>query len=70
MFPTAEAAIAAAGRVIERGLAECLQPGMTAERLLDRFNSLLFAAPAALHYVGYFRGIGLDQPTRILTGGG
>src|SRR5207249_2532249 len=29
--------------------------------LLDRFNSLLFAAPAVFHYVGYFRGIGLDE---------
>ena len=38
--------------------------------LLDRFNSLLFAAPAALHYVGYFHGVGLDQPMRVLTGGG
>ena len=38
--------------------------------LLDRFNSLLFAAPAALHYIGYFHGIGLDQPSRVLTGGG
>ena len=36
--------------------------------LLDRFNSLLFVAPAAFHYVGYFNGIGLEQPTRILTG--
>jgi len=37
--------------------------------LLDRFNSLLFAAPAVFHYVGYFRGIGLDQVPRILTDG-
>ena len=37
--------------------------------LLDRFNSLLFAAPAVFHYVGYFRGIGLDQVPRIFTGG-
>lgn len=36
--------------------------------LLDRFDSLLLAAPAVFHYVGYLRGIGLDQPTRILTG--
>jgi phosphatidate cytidylyltransferase len=36
--------------------------------LLDRCNSLLFVAPAAFHYIGYFNGIGLDQPTRILTG--
>lgn len=39
--------------------------------LLDRFDSLLLAAPAVFHYIGYFRpGIGLDQPARILTGGG
>ena len=39
--------------------------------LLDRFNSLLFAAPAVFHYVGYLKanGIGLDQPRRIITGG-
>ena len=36
--------------------------------LLDRFNSLLFAAPAVFHYVGYVQGIGLDQPSRIITG--
>jgi phosphatidate cytidylyltransferase len=36
--------------------------------ILDRFNSLLFVAPAAFHYVGYFIGFGLDQPTRIITG--
>jgi phosphatidate cytidylyltransferase len=35
---------------------------------LDRFDSLLLAAPAVFHYVGYFRGIGLTQPTRILSG--
>jgi phosphatidate cytidylyltransferase len=37
--------------------------------LLDRFDSLLLVAPAVFHYIGYFRGIGLDQPVRILTGG-
>lgn len=37
--------------------------------LLDRFNSLLFVAPAVFHYVGYFRGIGLDQVPRIITNG-
>jgi phosphatidate cytidylyltransferase len=36
---------------------------------LDRANSLLFASPAVFHFVGYFNGFGLDQPTRILTGG-
>lgn len=37
--------------------------------VLDRFNSLLLVAPAVFHYVGYFRGFGLDQPVRIITGG-
>lgn len=36
--------------------------------LLDRFNSLLLAGPAVFHYVGYVKGIGLDQPRRIITG--
>jgi phosphatidate cytidylyltransferase len=36
--------------------------------LLDRFNSLLFAAPAVFHYLGYVQGIGLDQPSRVITG--
>jgi phosphatidate cytidylyltransferase len=33
--------------------------------ILDRFNSLLLVAPASFHYIGYFLGFGLDQPTRI-----
>lgn len=33
--------------------------------VLDRFNSLLLVAPSAFHYVGYFVGFGLDQPTRV-----
>ena len=37
--------------------------------LLDRFDSLLLAAPAVFHYIGYFHGVGLDQPTRIFSGG-
>ncbi|MFT8243654.1 phosphatidate cytidylyltransferase [Roseomonas sp. BN140053] len=37
--------------------------------VLDRFNSLLLVAPAVFHFVGYFVGFGLDQPTRLLTGG-
>ena len=37
--------------------------------LLDRFNSLLFAAPAVFHYVGYLQGIGLNQVPRIITHG-
>lgn len=36
--------------------------------ILDRFNSLLLAAPAYFHFVGYVIGVGLDQPARILTG--
>jgi phosphatidate cytidylyltransferase len=36
--------------------------------ILDRANSLLLVAPAVFHYVGYFRGFGLDQPARIMTG--
>ena len=36
--------------------------------LLDRFNSLLLVAPATFHYVGYYVGFGLDQPTRLFTG--
>ncbi|MGI4954503.1 MAG: phosphatidate cytidylyltransferase [Janthinobacterium lividum] len=35
---------------------------------LDRFNSLLLVAPAAFHYIGYYVGFGLDQPTRLFTG--
>ena len=38
--------------------------------LLDRFDSLLLVAPAVFHYIGLFRGFGLDQPVRIFTGGG
>jgi phosphatidate cytidylyltransferase len=36
--------------------------------LLDRFNSLLFAAPAVFHFIGYVQGLGLNQPPRIITG--
>lgn len=36
--------------------------------ILDRCNSVLLAAPAVFHYVGYFVGFGLDQPARIITG--
>ena len=35
--------------------------------LLDRFDSLLLVAPVVFHYVGYFNGIGLSEPTRILS---
>ena len=37
--------------------------------VLDRFNSLLLVAPAAFHFIGYFVGFGLNQPTRLITGG-
>tara|TARA_R110002094_G_scaffold39784_10_gene52383 strand:+ start:1238 stop:2242 length:1005 start_codon:yes stop_codon:yes gene_type:complete len=37
--------------------------------LLDRFDSLLLVAPAAFHYIGYLRGIGLYEPQRIFSGG-
>lgn len=37
--------------------------------LLDRFDSLILAAPAYFHYVGYFLGFGWDQQTRVLSGG-
>ena len=36
--------------------------------VLDRINSVLLAAPAVFHYVGFFVGFGLDQTPRILTG--
>ncbi|MEX0776980.1 MAG: phosphatidate cytidylyltransferase [Phycisphaeraceae bacterium] len=36
--------------------------------ILDRTNSLLLASPAVFHYIGYYQGVGLDQPTRIITG--
>jgi phosphatidate cytidylyltransferase len=36
--------------------------------ILGRANSLLLVAPAVFHYVGYFRGFGLDQPGRLITG--
>ena len=37
--------------------------------LLDRFDSLILVAPAVFHYVGYYEGFGLDQPTRIFSAG-
>jgi phosphatidate cytidylyltransferase len=37
--------------------------------LLDRFDSLIIIAPVFFHYVGYFRGFGLQEPVRIITGG-
>lgn len=35
--------------------------------MLDRLNSLLLVAPAVFHFVGYFNGVGADQPVRIFT---
>ncbi|MHC4995003.1 MAG: phosphatidate cytidylyltransferase [Planctomycetota bacterium] len=35
--------------------------------MLDRFDSILFVAPALFHYIGYFQGIGLDRPGPIFT---
>ena len=35
---------------------------------LDRFNSLLLVAPAAFHYIQYYVGFAMDQPSRIYTG--
>ncbi|MCE9546488.1 MAG: phosphatidate cytidylyltransferase [Planctomycetia bacterium] len=35
--------------------------------LLDRFDSILLAAPVFFHYVRYFVGIGENQPQRLLT---
>jgi phosphatidate cytidylyltransferase len=36
--------------------------------VLDRFNSLLLVSPAIFHYVGYYLGVGWDQPVRIISG--
>ena len=37
--------------------------------LLDRFDSLLLVAPAIHYYLGFFHGLGTDQPVRIFTSG-
>jgi phosphatidate cytidylyltransferase len=36
--------------------------------VLDRFTSFLIVSPAVFHYVGYVTGVGLSEPTRILSG--
>ncbi|MEC5129074.1 phosphatidate cytidylyltransferase [Verrucomicrobiales bacterium BCK34] len=36
--------------------------------ILDRFDSLLLAGPAYFHFIGYFNGFGLNEPTRIFRG--
>ena len=37
--------------------------------LLDRFDSLILVAPAVFHYANYVAGMGLAQPTQIISGG-
>jgi phosphatidate cytidylyltransferase len=37
--------------------------------VLDRVNSLLLSAPAMFHFVNHFRLIGLDQATKLFSGG-
>ena len=37
--------------------------------LLDRFDSLILVAPATFYYVGYFQGLGLEEPLRIFSAG-
>ncbi len=37
--------------------------------LLDRLDSLLLTAPACFHFIGFYVGVGLEQQTRIITGG-
>jgi len=37
--------------------------------MLDRFDSLLLAAPAAFHFGNYVAGIGLDLPERVFSRG-
>lgn len=38
--------------------------------LLDRFDSLILVAPAMFYYVGFFQGLGLEEPVRVFSGGG
>jgi phosphatidate cytidylyltransferase len=37
--------------------------------LLDRFDSLILAAPVAFHLINFFAGVGANQPDRVFTGG-
>lgn len=37
--------------------------------LLDRFDSVILAAPAVFHYVNYFVGVGAERLPNVLTGG-
>lgn len=36
--------------------------------LLDRFDSILLAAPVFFHYVHFFVGVGVNEPTRVIAG--
>jgi phosphatidate cytidylyltransferase len=36
--------------------------------ILDRFDSLILAAPAVFHYVNYFVGFGVGQQQQIFSG--
>ena len=38
--------------------------------LLDRFDSLILVAPAMFYYIGFFQGLGMDEPLRIFTSAG
>ena len=35
--------------------------------LLDRFDSIVLAAPVFFHYVNYFVGVGTNQPQHVFT---
>jgi phosphatidate cytidylyltransferase len=35
--------------------------------LLDRFDSILLAAPVVFHYLRYFMGVGENQPQHVFT---
>lgn len=37
--------------------------------LLDRFDSVLLAAPVLFHLINYYVGVATDQPERIISGG-
>ena len=37
--------------------------------LLDRFDSVILVAPAAFHYIHYVAGVGLLEPTTVISGG-
>ena len=37
--------------------------------LLDRFDSVLLAAPVFFHLINYYIGVAVEQPARILSSG-